>query len=42
MGNSFDHRRPIIGEYSFVHTAKLHLTANARDRSGYHWVAPVT
>ena len=41
LGDSFDRRRPIIGEYSFVHTAKLHLTANDRDRNCYHWVDPV-
>ncbi|CRM06641.1 MULTISPECIES: LeuA family protein [Pseudomonas] len=41
IGDTFDRRRPIIGEYSFVHTAKLHLTANSRDRNCYHWVDPL-
>lgn len=41
MGDTFDRRRPIIGEYSFVHTAKLNLTANSRDRNCYHWVDPL-
>lgn len=32
---------PAIIGYSFVHTAKLHLTANSRDRNCYHWVDPL-
>ena len=40
LGDTFDRRRPIIGEYSFVHTAKLHVTANSRNRNCYHWADP--
>lgn len=40
LGDAFDRRRPIIGEYSFVHTAKLHVTANSRNRNCYHWIDP--
>nr|WP_253493954.1 hypothetical protein [Pseudomonas sp. S3E17] len=40
LSDAFDRRRPIIGEYSFVHTAKLHVTANSRNRNCYHWIDP--
>jgi len=40
LGDAFDRRRPIIGEYSFVHTAKLHVTASSRNRNCYHWIDP--
>ena len=31
---------PVLGEYAFTHTARLHVLAVEKDKRSYEWIAP--
>ena len=39
-GQEVSKRRPVVGEYAFTHTSRLHVLAVEKDSRSYEWIDP--